>query len=521
MNDTFNNSHSNFQWMMRASYDWKTVKELIPAMRKHLVATGLKSRFGAESNFLNEEGIPIKDYHLVFRELFCTAAADLAEDLRQPLVSLGIMFDDIISTDQKPKQNRFIAEKRTSSVDLERDDIEMEAIGNGQLLFLIRKVDQEEADRLQSAGFRFADIMYLIPILGGVFRIRRADLQARLDEMYQCSTANNTLDRGVHFGLFCVRASVEAGFEILAQKSGRNLLPTMQMPADTLDEWQAKYLGGLDDETVSSCLRQFDMTANVESLPAIEKLFASQLYSSLEELRDEIGDSFFDDARLIGVPVEVPCGVIRENYPSSKAVVFVFRIVMPLEAQVASKKLCYVPLTLFKTRQHTLKNAPDHVAFARRTYHEFAAILDLEPKPYTIDFLTPPLRIESTPYSSILGTLPPAVLNLKQMVLKKLRLGSRSEYLDQDIGGTVSSEYSKQFGGIAVMNEVHVDILHRKAFYQPENVNLELNADGRHLHAHRDTEGMIPKNTSVVPQAYNEEGPEYVDELLRLSMALR
>ena len=58
------------------------------------------------------------------------------------------------------------------------------------------------------------------------------------------------------------------------------------------------------------------MTANVESLPAIEKLFASQLYSSLEELRDEIGDSFFDDARLnpsVSLITGVICGVRVEE----------------------------------------------------------------------------------------------------------------------------------------------------------------------------------------------------------------
>jgi len=506
---------------MRTTYNWKGVKALVPAMRKHLIFTGLKTRFGAESDFRNDKGTPVKDYHLVFRELFCTAAADLADDLHQPLEKLGVMFDDIISTDQKPKQNRFMAEKRTSSVDLEKDNIELEAIGRGQLLFLVRRVDQHEADRLQGAGYRFADTVHLIPILGALFRIRRVDLQARLDDMYHYSAAKQILDQGVYFGLFCVRASIGSGFEILTQKSSRSLLPSMPITTDTLEEWQAELLKSLDGENVSTCLKEFYKMARDKSSPPIEKLFASQLRISLEQLRAEIADNLFSEAQLIGAPIQVPCRGRGESSPPSKALVFIFRLVTPLHARPPGMKLCYVPMTLFKTRQRVLKNSPDHAIFARRTYSEFASLLNLKSRPNTIDFLTPPTRPSHIPYFPVPKDLPPAVLNLKRKLLDQMRLGRRSKSLEQDISRTVSSKHSIHYGGIMVMSEVSVDNVHRKALHQPEARSVKLETEEEPLSEFGDTQGIVSKDTFGNETAIDEEIIEYVDELLRLSMRLR
>ena len=469
-------------------------------MKKHLVVTGLKTRFGAESNFMNNEGILVKDYHLVFRELFCTAAADLADDLHQPLEKLGVMFDDIVSTDQERKRNRFMSDKRAAYIDLEKEGLELEATGKGQLLFLVRSVDQHEADRLQGAGYRFADTIHLIPILGEIFRIRQADLRQKLDEMYHYSTAIETLDPGVHFGLFCVRARFGAGFEILTRKSGRNLLPTMQIPTGILEEWQIEFLKGMDGENVSTCLKMFNRTAVAKSSPPIEKLFASRLRCSLEQLQEEINDDFFNDARLIGTPVQVPCRGEDEYSLPSEALVFVFRIVTPLQTRPPGNKLCYVPMTLFKTRQHVLKNAPDHEIFARRTYRDFASMLDLESRPNTIDFLTPPGSPPHVPYLPILKNMPP-VLKLKKKISDKLRLNRRSHSVEEHIIETIFMEQPKRLGGIMIMSEVNVDHVHRKVFGETQGRVLDIN---------------------IINKAVKEEEvPEFVDELLKLSMKLR
>ena len=45
-----------------------------------------------------DAGDPIEHYSAVFRELFCVAAAEIAEDIQFPLHNLGVLFDDVVPT---------------------------------------------------------------------------------------------------------------------------------------------------------------------------------------------------------------------------------------------------------------------------------------------------------------------------------------------------------------------------------------------------------------------------------------
>lgn len=471
--------------------------DLVPSMKYHLLSTGLRNRFGAESDFMNDEGTPVKDYHLIFRELFCAAASDLADDLHIPMERLGIIFDNIISTDQKPKQNRFMAEKRTSSVDLEKEGLELEAIGKGQLLFLVRKVDQRGAERLQSAGYRFAATQHLIPILGAVFRIRRADLKEYFDNMYRYSDTRHMLEPGTHFGLFCARASVGAGFDVLARRDATNLLPTMQIPIDSLEEWQAEFLKTLDGENVSTCLKAFNKAARNKASPPIEKLFASQLRFSLEQLKNEIDDNFFNDSRLIATPIEVPCRGSTKRSRSGKALLLAFRIIAPLQARPPGKKCDYVPMVLFKTQQHVYPNAPDHAIFARTTYREFASMLDLQSRQSSLDLdlMTPPASPPAVPESSF--------LKKRSRRWFSRRSGERSS--DHEMITNEQTENGRHhLGGIMVSRGVTVQITQKN----PD----EAIGEGQ---------GAIPRTDLANEVSREIEVSPYVDELFKLSIKLR
>lgn len=93
--------------MFRTTRNWGGVANLLLGVRNHLNHSGLKARLGsADLNLLNEEGSPIDNYPIVFRELFCIAAADLANDLNQPLENAGILYGEILNTGQKPKAKK-------------------------------------------------------------------------------------------------------------------------------------------------------------------------------------------------------------------------------------------------------------------------------------------------------------------------------------------------------------------------------------------------------------------------------
>src|SRR5258706_13955738 len=108
----------------------------------------------------------MEDYSIIFRELFCVAAADLAKQLNEPLENVGVLFDEIFNTGQKvaskPKGWGSLIQ---SSVDIERGRISLPQFGRGQLLFLTRRATLSEAEILQAGGFRFTPIQNILYIV--------------------------------------------------------------------------------------------------------------------------------------------------------------------------------------------------------------------------------------------------------------------------------------------------------------------------------------------------------------------
>ena len=98
---------------------------------------GLKRRLGSkfEGNLQKESGTPIEDYSLIFRELFCVAAGDLAQDLHIPLENMGVLYDEIIVTGQQIMNEK---KKRGAAPDIDLEGLS--GSGKGQLLFLVKTV---------------------------------------------------------------------------------------------------------------------------------------------------------------------------------------------------------------------------------------------------------------------------------------------------------------------------------------------------------------------------------------------
>jgi hypothetical protein len=327
---------------------------------------------GAELSLMDDDGGPIEDYSIIFRELFCVAAADLAEQLNEPLENVGVLFDEIFSTGQmfksKPKSRR--------SVDIERDGISLPQFGRGQLLFLTRRANLREAERLQAAGFRFAAIQNIVDILARSTQIHCDNLTQRLTDMREYTNKAHILEPGVHMACFAIRASVHGGFDVLVRTDARNQLPTMQLPLKSLDSWQLNYLSQLDGMSVQTCLKFLKTRAAIPLLPKNEQVFTAQLHHTLEALRDEIDDPLFQDAALIAKPVLAPCRGLSEDAHPSEAQLIAFRLIMPIHSRALDQKLEFIPISFFKMQQHVYKNSPDHAVFARKIHREFGPILN-------------------------------------------------------------------------------------------------------------------------------------------------
>jgi hypothetical protein len=185
------------------------------------------------------------------------------------------------------------------------------------------------------------------------------------------------LDKGVHLALFAIRASVSAGFDILARKDVKNLLPTVQLPYESLEPWQLDYLKQMERMSVSQCIK-FLHKASMPSNPLPnEREFAKVFGGTLEGLRDEINDFFLNDAVLITDPIPAPCRGETGDSPPGTCQLIVFRIIVPIHSRAPGKKLTFTPMSLFIAQQQIYRNSPDHDLFSEETHREFSPIVGL------------------------------------------------------------------------------------------------------------------------------------------------
>lgn len=390
MNDTFNVSHPVFLWMFRTSRNWRGIVNLIPAMRSHIHQIGLRGILRTnEHNLRDDEGSPIEHYTLIFRELFCIAAADLAASLNQPLDKIGILYDEMVATgkgieDAVTKNKKPGAKARKSAATTtSAEDLELESLGGlgkGQLLFLVSRVGRREAKSFQAAGYRFASIPQVINIMSNSLQVKPSPLTRRLDIMREYASEPHILDPGVHLAIFAIRASLGAGrhgFDLLARRDAKNQLPTMQLTSEPLEDWQWDYIKSMDTFPLAVCLKTINKATKASNPSKKEQAFAKLLLKCLETLKEEIEDTFVNDALLVGRPIQAPC---RAETPESRpgtAQLIAFTIIVPIHGRAPGRKLMFEPLNFFNMQQHVYPQSSDHDAFARKTYREYKSVLNL------------------------------------------------------------------------------------------------------------------------------------------------
>lgn len=383
--DVFSVAHPVFLWIFRASYNWSAVAHFIPGMRNHVNRTGLKGRLGSldESVLFNQEGVAINDYSLVFRELYCIAAAGLASDLNQPMEKLGILYDEIVTTGiaakATEKGKRSLGTTTSSLLDMERDGHDGLTLGKGQLLFLVSTANRHEAAGFQAVGYRFAPRKSVVPIIANSLRLGPRALGRHLEIMHHYATNHRALEPGIHLAFFAIRASLavgKRGFDVLVRKDARNQLPTMQAPMASLDSKDFDFLNSLDSKSVAVCVKEIYKASKPSNPSHKLQQTAKELLRTIEALKEEIGDPVFSDALLISEPFKIPCQGVDDQAPPGVALLIAFRLILPLQGRAPGRKLAFTPLSMFKAEQNVHKNSPAHAVFSRKVHREFAPLLD-------------------------------------------------------------------------------------------------------------------------------------------------
>ena len=277
------------------------------------------------------------------------------------------------------------------------------SFGRGQLLFLMRRVDEAGAQRLLEKGYRFAQVPQIIKNLSRTLEVEESRLAIKLEKMHSAAGEDPYYETGVHVVGFAIRPGWTHPLDVLVRKDAKNLLPNIRLGRSTLSTCQLEFLKEMEGATVGECLSSLrDRTAYLNPEQA---KFATDFLAAVHHLAANIGKKWFLRATLAAEPYMAPCPQTVSNqgfeyatiiafkgisngtsFPSSNCLFqFVFgvarhvsqlnvyprvEILTPKSSTVHdytsfNTKYEYVPNSLFMASQHVYKGCPDHEVFAK------------------------------------------------------------------------------------------------------------------------------------------------------------
>ncbi|KAJ8132467.1 hypothetical protein O1611_g1162 [Lasiodiplodia mahajangana] len=365
--DTFSIENPLFQWMFQASRNWNNLNGMIANMANH-VARLPSNKSGRSVRLIRENGQLIEDYDIVFRELFCLAAASLATRLKEPLPNVGVLWDGMLPTGRarksRSRENLDAACERGESASIRES-----SSGLGSLMFLVRRVENlSDLQKLEAAGFRFADIRQVSPIIRSGMQIETPNVNQILTDMAAYTGQSTMIDPMVHLGFFGVRARLYGyGFDILVEEGARNRLPASKLPLEHLEPWHIEFLRQYDGFKIPS-LHQSLMDVCRGRSPS-EADFASSLADAISALRSRIGN-LFDDAIFSCRTVQVPCQPRLGSAGARECTMIVLHSMIPIHHPLDNLKCEFVPLNFFKLHQMMYKDSPYQAAFIQHLHRE-------------------------------------------------------------------------------------------------------------------------------------------------------
>ncbi|KAL8645946.1 MAG: hypothetical protein Q9210_006424 [Variospora velana] len=475
--EIFDTNHPVFAWIYRASHYWPAVTDLIPGFRAHLgvmrhANTSQAGLIKVLSNQTTVDNLEKEaNFGTRFKELFCVAASELAEYIHEPLKDLGVLSDSIMlsGTINKPRKLRIFSSSMTVNPLSNAEYGQMHpAFGRGQFLLLVRQANKRDAEKLQAAGFGFANLTYIMPLLAQNMEVTTGELSCTLHKIQRSLINRSILEPGVHIACYALRPKFRGGWDILINKNQRNLLPSVQLSSKTLRPWQIDILLKLDNMTVRDCYLYLQHRAS--DAQEAEKAFLSLVDQTMESLTRQIDHPLFENARFLAHPYLVPCRSLAGSQHRAKATVMMFRLIADAHySSPLNGRLEFSSSRLFRAQQHVYPGSPDHGAFARQVHLEFAGLAEArtevraEPGP-EVRSRSPTLSERSTrrklSRSSVASSLieSPVEENGKRRSLFSASETRSGEMVPGNKRPGKGPKSRRLFGGIHVQNEISVDV---------------------------------------------------------------
>jgi hypothetical protein len=301
------------------------------------------------------------DFDTLFKQLFCVAAQEISDELRQPLQDLGTLYDDVLET--------AIPVSRLSQA-MGRSSLRT---GKGQLMFSVRQLQKHEATHFASMGFRFATIEHVTSALSRRIHVPEPTLQERLQDMRDYASSNRTFGEGVHIISFVMRPTVADHFEILTTKGAGNPLPSATIPMKGLQVQHLDLISHMEGWSMNTCLKYLSSPPAKQADLAVDE-FRRHLVEGIATLAKTLPEEMHSAARFSARPLVTPCRAANrlseEDLKPQQCTLLTFCVVGTLDTQVPNPDLTFTPFRLFRVQQQVNDSIADRDGFTRELSQE-------------------------------------------------------------------------------------------------------------------------------------------------------
>ncbi|PLN76561.1 hypothetical protein BDW42DRAFT_178453 [Aspergillus taichungensis] len=351
--DDLSRTHPAFLWAFRASRNWGLVKDVVPFMKsriesdetlmEHYISKGMASPQDTEMQ---------PDFDGLFKRHFCVAAQELADEVRQPLQDLGMLYDDVLATTTPHSHlSRMMGYSRLRT-------------SKGQVMFTVRKLSKQEASRLAGSGFRFTTIENVTGVLSRRIHVPAATLGVHLKDMRDFAATSRAFEPGIHLVSFVLRPTIRDRFQVLTAKGTGNPLPSSTLPIKRLHTQHLALLAHMEGWTMTACLSWL-RSDGARSYKDVGD-FPSQLIHAISALHTTLPTDVNSVSKFSSRPLIAPCRGLRNSDSTKTCTLLSFCTVASLDTRVPNPTLLiFTPLRLFRVQQQVNDGVPDSDDFTK------------------------------------------------------------------------------------------------------------------------------------------------------------
>lgn len=286
----------------------------------------------------------------MFKRHFCVAAQDLADELRQPLEGLGVIYDDVLATTGPGSRSagamgysRLYARK-------------------GQVMFTVRQLRKQDASRLAAAGFRFTTIENVTKVLSRRIHIPASILGAHLKDMRDFAATSRSFEPGIHLVSYLMRPTVQGHFEVLTAKGTGNPLPSSTLSARRLHPRNLELIARMEGWGISGCLGWLNSDA-ARAYGDVDG-FRADLIQAITRLSQSLPPDVVDASGFSPHPLVTPCRADPTALPTddggATCILLAFCALGSLDTRVSNPDYAFTPLKLFRVQQAATSNSSNN-----------------------------------------------------------------------------------------------------------------------------------------------------------------